>query len=179
VGNNPVNFSDPTGLFAAEAQMLVGKVGATREGQFALGFVPGYDLYSAYQNPHASMLDYGIGVLGIIPGMGKGAGLVLRKADDLVGAAARGGARYSDDLVRAAQRQFPGKAGKIEQHHITPEYIGGARNGPKVPLDAAYHQQITNEFRRLHPYGSEVPSPARVQEIMRQVYEKYPLPPGY
>jgi hypothetical protein len=48
-----------------------------------------------------------------------------------------------------------------------------------VPLDAAYHQQITNEFRRLHPYGSEVPSPARVQEIMRQVYDKYPLPPGY
>ena len=57
VGNNPVNFSDPTGLIAAEAQMLVGKVGATSEGQFALGFVPGYDLYSAYQNPNASMLD--------------------------------------------------------------------------------------------------------------------------
>lgn len=98
-------------------------------------------------------------------------------SDDAV--AARAGARYSDDLVKAAQRQFPDKAGKIERHHITPEYLGGARSGPKVPLDAAYHQQITNEFRRLHPYGSEVPSPARVQEIMRQVYDKYPLPPGY
>ena len=89
VGNNPVNFSDPTGLIAVEAQMLIGKVGATSEGQFALGFVPGYDLYSAYQNPNASMLDYGIGVLGIIPGMGKGAGLALKAGDNLVGAAAK------------------------------------------------------------------------------------------
>ena len=102
VGNNPVNFSDPTGLIAAEAQMLVGKVGATSEGQFALGFVPGYDLYSAYQNPNASMLDYGIGVLGVIPGMGKGAGLALKAGDNLVGAAARGVGEASS-LANAAR----------------------------------------------------------------------------
>lgn len=89
------------------------------------------------------------------------------------------GANLFDDLVRAAQRQYPKKAGKIEEHHIDPLYLGGAKNGPTVPLDAAYHQLITNEFRRLAPYGSEVPSAARVREIMRQVYEKYPLPPGY
>jgi hypothetical protein len=64
-------------------------------------------------------------------------------------------------------------------HHIEPLYLGGPRSGSTAPLNAAYHQLITNEFRRLAPYGSEVPSAARVQETMRQVYEKYPLPPGY
>jgi hypothetical protein len=57
--------------------------------------------------------------------------------------AARGGARYSDDLVKAAQSKFPGKAGKIEQHHVTPKYLGGDPKGPTVPIDAAYHQEIT------------------------------------
>ncbi|WP_218117865.1 hypothetical protein [Nitrosomonas eutropha] len=28
VGNNPINFSDPSGLIAAEAQMLMGKLGS-------------------------------------------------------------------------------------------------------------------------------------------------------
>ncbi|RYZ13876.1 MAG: hypothetical protein EOP49_54050, partial [Sphingobacteriales bacterium] len=29
------------------------------------------------------------------------------------------------DLLRAAQKEFPGKAGKIELHHIEPKYLGG------------------------------------------------------
>ncbi len=87
-------------------------------------------------------------------------------------------ARNTDDLVRSAQRQYPNKAGRIEQHHVTPKYLGGDAKGPLVPLDGAYHQQIANEFRRLHPYGSQKPSPERLQEIMRQVYDKYPLPGG-
>ena len=90
VGNNPINFSDPSGLTAAAASMLLGKVGSTSADQFALGFIPGYDLYSASQNPNATMLDYGVGVLGILPGMGKGAGIGIRAADNLVGAVARG-----------------------------------------------------------------------------------------
>src|SRR5690606_26361734 len=64
-----------------------------------------------------------------------------------LGDAAKGAGGYSDDLLRAAQKQFPNKAGKIEQHHITPKYLGGDPKGPTVPLDAAYHQQITNAFR--------------------------------
>ncbi|PZA14240.1 RHS repeat-associated core domain-containing protein, partial [Parazoarcus communis] len=118
VGNNPVNFSDPTGLAAAEAQMLIGKLGATSEGQFALGFVPGYDLYSAYQNPNASMLDYGIGVLGILPGMGKGAGLALKAGDNLVGAAARGAGTAFKDFNQArngAVQWLEGRGFKAEQ----------------------------------------------------------------
>ena len=89
VRNNPINFSDPSGLTAAAASMLLGKLGSTSTGQFALGFIPGYDLYMASQNPNATMLDYGVGVLGILPGMGKGAGLAIKAGDNLVGAAAK------------------------------------------------------------------------------------------
>jgi hypothetical protein len=92
--------------------------------------------------------------------------------------AAKTGGGYSDDLLRAAQKEFRGKAGKIELHHIEPKYLGGDPKGPLVPLDAAYHQQITNEFRRLAPYGQTPPSPAEVQRIMQEVYKKYPLPTG-
>lgn len=93
--------------------------------------------------------------------------------------AAKGGGQYSDDLVKAAQKLYPNKAGKIELHHITPKYLGGAKNGPLVPLDASYHQVITNELRALWPYGKGVPSATELQNIMKQVYSKYPLPPGY
>lgn len=93
--------------------------------------------------------------------------------------AANGVGKYSDDLVKAAQELYPNKAGKIEVHHITPKYLGGAKNGPLVPLDASYHQVITNEFRALWPYGKGVPSATELQNIMKQVYSKYPLPPGY
>jgi hypothetical protein len=82
-------------------------------------------------------------------------------------------------LVASARSQYPKKAGKIEQHHITPRYLGGLINGPTVPLDAAYHQLITNEFRRLYHYGQEPPDVERLQRILQQVYDKYPLPPGY
>jgi hypothetical protein len=82
-----------------------------------------------------------------------------------------------DDLVRQAKQQYPKLAGKIHQHHITPQYLGGAVNGPKVPLDAAYHQQITNAFRKAWPYGQDPPSPSQLREIMNKVYSEFPLPP--
>lgn len=77
-----------------------------------------------------------------------------------------------DNLVRAAQQQFPSKAGIIQQHHVVPKYLGGAANGKTVPLDAAYHQQITNEFRRLWPYGGKNPTAQELERVMRQVYER-------
>jgi len=109
VGNNPINFSDPSGLIAAEASMLLGKVGSTSAGQFALGFIPGYDLYSASQNPNATMLDYGVGVLGILPGMGKGAGLAIKAGDNLVGAAAKVSTLKPGPF---AKESIPGHMGK-------------------------------------------------------------------
>ncbi len=91
VGNNPINFNDPDGLTAAELKMLAGKISDSPTGQFALGFAPGYDLYTAIRNPDASLLDYGVGILGIFPGLGKGAGLGIKAADNLAGAVAKGG----------------------------------------------------------------------------------------
>lgn len=83
--------------------------------------------------------------------------------------------RYAQ-LVSEARKLYPKKAGRIEHHHVAPKYLGGDKKGRTVPIDAAYHQLITNEFRRLHPYGSARPTPQRLSELMRQVYSKYPLP---
>jgi hypothetical protein len=101
-------------------------------------------------------------------------------------AANSGGSPYAagsqaeyDQLVSQAQQAYPKKAGILEDHHITPQYLGGAANGPTVQIDAAYHQQITNAFRQEYPYGTgTTPSPARLQQIMSKVYSQYPLPPG-
>ena len=95
------------------------------------------------------------------------------------GDAAKTGVKYSDDLVKAAQQLYPPKAVLTELHHIAPRYLGGATNGALVPLNGAYHQVITNEFRSIYPYGLPNPGEARMLEIMEQVYSKYPLPPGY
>jgi len=76
-----------------------------------------------------------------------------------------------------ARSAFPHLFSKSKQkHHVHPKYLGGPEDGPTVDVDPAYHQLITNAFRREHPYGQEVPSPAQQQEIMRKVYSKYPLP---
>ena len=89
--------------------------------------------------------------------------------------------RY-EAAVREAQSLFPQKAGKIELHHIRPKYLGGAKNGKLVPLDAAYHQVITNAFRKELPYGlswTKTMKYAKWLEYARRVYSQYPLPPGY
>jgi hypothetical protein len=80
-----------------------------------------------------------------------------------------------DDLVSAAQKAYPGKAGTTELHHITPKYLGGAADGPLAPLDAAYHQQITNAFRESWKYGQPKPSTEQLGKIMNDVYSKFPL----
>ena len=90
---------------------------------------------------------------------------------------AKVGVQYSDDLVKAAQKLYPNKAGATELHHIAPKYLGGAGNGALVPLDGAYHQMITNEFRAIHPYGLGPVDDAWRSRIMKDVYSKYPLPP--
>ncbi|WP_052188211.1 FG-GAP-like repeat-containing protein [Cellulophaga sp. Hel_I_12] len=113
--------------------------------------------------------------------LSKGTSVALNglRGTTLVTNAAKSAVNYSDDLVKAAQKIYPKKAGKTELHHITPKYLGGAKNGALVPLDGAYHQVITNEFRALWSYGKNVPSSTELQKIMKQVYTKYPLPPGY
>lgn len=83
-----------------------------------------------------------------------------------------------DDLVAKAQELYPNLSGKVQQHHITPKYLGGAESGKKVPLDAAYHQQITNAFRKAWPYGQEAPDSSQLKVIIKKVYSEFPLPPG-
>jgi RHS repeat-associated protein len=80
-----------------------------------------------------------------------------------------------DNLLKQAAQAYPNKAGKIELHHIDPKYLGGNPLGPLAPLDGAYHQLITNEFRNLVPYGSGTLSSARRAEVMKEVYSTYPL----
>jgi len=88
------------------------------------------------------------------------------------------GGQYSDDLVKAAQELYPEKAGITQLHHIAPKYLGGAADGALVPLDGAYHQVITNEFRNIYPYGQGAVDEVQRQLIMNRVYTKFPLPPG-
>lgn len=83
-----------------------------------------------------------------------------------------------EQKVSDAQDAYPNKAGRIENHHIAPKYLGGDPNGPTVPLDGAYHQMITNAFRNEVPYGSGPVSSEELQQIMNKVYSQFPLPPG-
>lgn len=54
--------------------------------------------------------------------------------------------------------------------------MGGNPKGKVIGVDGAYHQIMTNEFRRLWRYGKgKLPFDQR-QIIMKKVYEKYPLP---
>ena len=55
--------------------------------------------------------------------------------------------------------------------------MGGPSNGKLIPLDAAYHQMITNEFRSHHAFGTRKLLDESVRRsIMQKVYMKYPLP---
>jgi hypothetical protein len=89
-----------------------------------------------------------------------------------------GDLRYEDLIIRA-QRDYPDKAGKIENHHIIPKYLGGDPYGETVPIDAAYHQAITNAFRQQWPYKGDPDYRGglrELQKILNDVYSRYPLP---
>ncbi len=79
-------------------------------------------------------------------------------------------------LLREAERLYPEKVGRHEEHHFWPLYLGGPKNGTTFRIPATYHQLLTNAFRALHPYGSPRPSEQRAQEIMLKVYSQFPIP---
>jgi RHS repeat-associated protein len=56
-------------------------------------------------------------------------------------------------VLAEAQQQYPKLKGKTHNHHIIPKYLGGDDAGETVPIDAAYHQLITNAFRDKWAYG--------------------------
>jgi RHS repeat-associated protein len=85
-------------------------------------------------------------------------------------------ARKIAKLTRLAQARYPKLAGKLQNHHIDPKYLGGAKDGPTVELDGAYHQLVTNEFRKEWSYGQGAPSREMAEDIAKRVYKKFPLP---
>ena len=105
-----------------------------------------------------------------------GSGSRIRAALSTVDDAAKGSTQYSDDLVKAAQQAYPKLAGKVQLHHPIPQYLGGAKNQVLVPLDAAYHQQITNAFRAEWGYGLGKSTATQLETILNRVYGQFPLP---
>lgn len=95
-----------------------------------------------------------------------------RPADSQVVAQAR--QLYRQRLAEAQER-YPNARG-YQDHHAIPIYMGGTAKGPTYRLPTAYHQAITQEFRREWPYGHEPPRPQQLAEIMIRVYAKYPIP---
>jgi hypothetical protein len=85
-----------------------------------------------------------------------------------------------EQAVANAKLDYPNLANKPDHaHHITPQYLGGPKNGPTAPLNPAYHQRITNAFRNEYGYGQGPVKETKQLDIMYNVYRKYPLPPGY
>jgi hypothetical protein len=85
---------------------------------------------------------------------------------------------YIDAQTRIADKAYPSKAGRTEDHHTAPQFLGGPKNGLTSDIPASYHQLITNQFRLGgFGYGNPPPTPTELQELMDGVYDKYPLPP--
>jgi len=78
-------------------------------------------------------------------------------------------------MIAAAEERYPKLVGISHWHHVIPRYIGGLNNWIQVHIPAAYHQLLTNEFRRLWPYGKGRPPAERAAEIVQEVLSKYPL----
>jgi len=105
--------------------------------------------------------------------------MAVDKANDLARLARRIDKRSASykQAVRLADARYPKKVGRIESHHVVPQYLGGPKGGPTVELPAAYHQLITNAFRRQWAYGQKrVPTPEQLREITQRVYNALPLP---
>jgi len=87
----------------------------------------------------------------------------------------------------AAAAKYAGKAGRDELHHVVPRFLGGPADGPLAPVDAAYHQQLTNAFREAATsrgigYGGRVLDPLNSASdlldlitILQEVYSQLPL----
>ena len=99
VGNNPINFNDPSGLSAAAASMLLGKVGGYMNGiQTSLdiiGLIPGFGeladlLNGTIYTIRGDYVNAGFSYGAAIPfvGWGATAGKFANKADNLGGNAA-------------------------------------------------------------------------------------------
>ena len=126
VGNNPVNFSDPTGLIAAEADMLIGKISDSSFGRGIQGVVDsnpsagnffGWMVSKGLENAANSPLNLPmhdaqgnvVGYVGVGPGVIGRAGAGTQAAKGVVrggenAAAATGRQAHKDLAERVAQK---------------------------------------------------------------------------
>ena len=170
---NPIRFNDPTGLFSDD---------------FINGILDGGNVRAGSWVPGAPLVDgSGAGAVGgaadffdgLLPGEGFGCSNPAPSPGfNALGQAMQGAAMAAipAPLLGKAASRYPKLAGKIQNHHIVPLYLGGAKSGRTVPLDAAYHQLITNAFRGEWAYGQARPSAAKLRGILRRVYSALPLP---
>lgn len=122
------------------------------------------------------MLDYGIGVLGIMPGMGKGAGLALKAGDNLAGAAAarvaaKGGAasaKQAADLSKhLGYAEKYGKGGVKELENGRIRYYGEvqpARN-PGEMAGARYVHEYDAATGRSRGWLETVDQAGKVRQV--------------
>ena len=153
MNDNPVNFTDPEGLLAKNAwdqAVSYYNTNAEQIKEFGKGFIPGYDLYQATQNSNAGAVDYAVGVLGVLPGLGKGAGLGIKAVDGAVDAG-KGIKAYEvgayNELKASSMKgdmldiHHAGQANPMEQ--IIPGY--NRSNAPSISLPANEHQMIPTQ----------------------------------
>ncbi len=86
--------------------------------------------------------------------------------------------RYFQKL-KEAQARYPKHHG-YHQHHVIPKFLGGKSSGETVRLPAAYHEAITQAFRREWSYSQSAsgkkPDSSKLLEILTTVYSEYPIP---
>jgi hypothetical protein len=109
-------------------------------GDFLLGFIPGYDLYQATQNSNAGVVDYAVGILGIAPGLGKGAGLGVKGADTAA------------DILKVNRAQ--GKAGEALTEAALKQ--NGTFAGKQVTFETSTGQRSVIDFVTNVPGGKGV-----------------------
>ncbi|WNG52087.1 hypothetical protein F0U60_54260 [Archangium minus] len=82
----------------------------------------------------------------------------------------------SGRVVVRIERKNGRLAGRYEEHHFWPRYLGGGADGPTYRLPAPYHQLLTNAFRARWAYGRHTPTPEEARQIMMKVYAELPIP---
>ncbi|WP_276374120.1 DUF6443 domain-containing protein [Chryseolinea sp. H1M3-3] len=139
-----------------------------------IGLVPGIgefaDAFNAYlYYRRGDKLNAGLSAAAMVPFAGWGA-TSIKLTSKIIQKSSK-----FDGLLKEAAAAYPNKAGKVEFHHIEPKYLGGPKNGSLIPINASYHQQITNAFREAWSYGSRHPNAAELNRIMKDVYNQFPL----
>jgi hypothetical protein len=140
------------------------------------GLMAGLDVLMSI-NPGARLAK-GVGKLAKLRRMAKGTANTADAIHDLAKTARQWQKGYNQSVLAQAKAQYPKLANKKDElHHIIPKYLGGPENGPKVRVNPAYHQMITNEFRKKWAYGQgQKPNPQQLEEILEEVYSLLPLP---